>query len=70
MSKNLNKIVYASDYLYQAALMLEETHPEISEVVLLLSQTLYNELPENERREIDIAMMDIELKREEIYGRC
>ena len=70
MSKNLNKIVYASDYLHRAALMLEETHPEISEVVLLLSQTLYNELPENERREIDIAMMDIELKREEIYGRC
>ena len=70
MSKNLSKIVFASDYLLQAATLLEETHPDISEIILLLSQTLYNELPDTERTQIDIAMMDIELKREEIYGGC
>jgi hypothetical protein len=70
MSKNLSKIVFASDYLHQAAIMLEETHPDIAEVVLLLSQTIYNELPDTERTQIDIAMMDIELKREEMHGGC
>lgn len=70
MQKNLGKISFASDYLYKASTLLEESHPDISEVVLLLAQTLYNELPESERTQIDIAMMDIELKREEMYGRC
>lgn len=70
MSKNLSKIVFASDHLQRAGALLEETHPEIAEVVILLSQTLYNELPKEDRMKIDIAMMDIELKREEMYGKC
>jgi hypothetical protein len=70
MSKNSNKIVFASNYLLQASKMLEEDFPDISDTVLLLANTIFNELPEEEQEQINIAMMDIELKREEVHGRC
>lgn len=70
MSKNLSNIVFASDNIYQASVLLEETHPDIAEILLRLSEVLYESLEPEEKTQIDIAMMDIELKREEEHGRC
>lgn len=70
MQKTINSIVLASNKLLEASQLLSEIYPDISDTVLLLADTLYHEIPEEDKQQIDIAMMDIELKREEYHVGC